>query len=282
MNHPCPWKRLRIFLVRPLLFLLWLLAGVPASALEELAQASDGPTRAPADDAPSVTPYRPSVSTPASLSAPGYLETEFGFVTARSAAPPRRNSLPFDIKLALDPDWGVRVSGEAWVDQRDASGAWRQGLGDSSLVLKHRFPVDDASAFGLELGSTMATGRSGIGSGATAFSLNGIYSADIGPWHTDLNLLVNRAGSADPGIGRNQWLWAASLSRAIFQEWGLTGELSGTRQDGAPGTRQLLFATTYGVSRAVALDIGFSRSLRTGVNDLAVFAGITMLGPRLF
>jgi hypothetical protein len=268
--------------MRPAPFLLLLAVGVQALAYENAPEAATQPSNMPAEDGPSVTPYRPSVSTPASLSAPGYLEYEFGALAARSAAPVRRNSLPYDLKVAFNPDWGVRASGEAWVEQGDAYGRRLQGLGDGSLVLKHRFCVGESSAFGWELGATMATGRDGISSGTSAYSLNGIYSADMGPWHADLNLLVSRAGNADPGVSRNQWIWASALSRPLMGAWGLTGELSGTRQIGAPETRQFLLATTYGLGRTVVLDIGFSRSLRPGVNDAAAFAGITLLGPRLF
>ena len=71
-----------------------------------------------ADDAndPAVVPYRPSVSTPAQLSAPGWLELEAGGL--RAAGPERgtsRTTLPWTLKLAFTPDWGIRVGGDAWV-----------------------------------------------------------------------------------------------------------------------------------------------------------------------
>ena len=69
-----------------------------------------------ADDSggPAVVPYRPSVSTPAQLSAPGYLELEAGGL--RATGPDRgvaRTTLPYTLKLAFTPDWGVRVGGDA-------------------------------------------------------------------------------------------------------------------------------------------------------------------------
>ena len=53
-----------------------------------------GGVAAVAVDAPSVTPYRPSVSTPAALSAPGWLEVEAGVLRSRSDDPARRDSVP--------------------------------------------------------------------------------------------------------------------------------------------------------------------------------------------
>ena len=56
-----------------------------------------------ANDAPSTTPYRPSVSTPAALSAPGWLEIEAGWQHDDSGGA-RRDSIPLTFKLAFDKD----------------------------------------------------------------------------------------------------------------------------------------------------------------------------------
>jgi hypothetical protein len=222
------------------------------------------------------------VSTPASLSAPGWLEVEAGGLRATSTGSARRDSLPYTLKLAFSEDWGLRFGGEAAVRQRDGAGGVASGMGDSSLVAKRRFVVNENSALGAELGATLATGKTGIGSGHTDWSLNGIYSADIGAFHTDLNLMATRAGAADPGVSRTQALWAASLSRSLNDQWGLVGEISGTHQHGADSTSQALVAVSYNVSKALTLDFGVSRSLRKGVPDHAAFGGLTLLGPRLF
>jgi hypothetical protein len=251
-----------------------------ALALSSLACAAWA-QQAPAE-APSVTPYRPSVSTPAALSAPGYLEVEAGGLHANAAGGAQRDSLPYTLKLAFSEDWGLRFGGEALVRQTDGAGGRISGLGDSSLVAKRRFAVNDRSAFGLELGATLATGKTGISSGHTDWSLNGIYSADLGAFHTDLNLMTTRLGAADVGASRGQVLWAASLSRALDERWGVVGELSGTHQRGADGSSQALVAASYNLSKALTLDFGVSRSLRSGVSDHSVFGGLTVLGPKLF
>ena len=244
------------------------------------------PARAQTADAgPAVTPYRPSVSTPATLSAPGYLEFEAGGLLSRSAdavGDTRRDSLPYTVKLAFSPDWGVRVGGEAWVRQTGGGATALQGLGDTSVVLKRRFGIDAARAFGLELGATAPTGRTGLGAKTAALSLNGIYSADLGALHTDLNLVATRFARADPGVARQQLLWAAALSGPLTPRLALTAEFSGTRQPGVGSTTQLLLATSWGVSRALVLDGGIARSLRRGVPDASLFFGLTVLGPRLF
>jgi len=238
--------------------------------------------QAATDDQPSVTPYRPSVSTPASLSAPGWLEIEGGALFARGTGDTRRDSLPYTLKLAFSPDWGVRLGGEAWVRQTDETGQRTSGAGDSSIVVKRRFAIDDASAFGLEAGATLPTGRRGISSGKSDYSLNAIYSADLGAYHTDLNLVSTRIGAVDPGVSRMQTLWAASLSKSLSERWGVVGEFSGTHQHGMDGTSQFLVAASFNVSKALTLDAGFARSMRSGVPDRSFFTGLTVLGPRLF
>jgi hypothetical protein len=238
-----------------------------------------------ADEAPSVTPYRPSVSTPAALSAPGWLEVEAGVQHIRAKDDPqRRDSLPYTLKRAFTPDWGIRLGGDAWVRETAADGGRLSGGGDTSLVLKRRFAVDDASAFGLELGAKLPTARSGLGSGHTDWGVNGIYSADFaGAWHTDLNLNATHLGGAqDDGLSRWQQGWAASLSRSLSEQWGVTGELSGTRQRGTDNTSQLLVAASYALSRRIALDAGASKGLNRASGDWSVFTGVTFLAWRIF
>lgn len=247
-----------------------------ATVLMPTARAQDS------NEQPAVTPYRPSVSTPAALSAPGWVELEAGVQRAHGAAGARRDTLPYTVKLAFSADWGVRIGGDAWVRQRDESGQRLAGGGDSSVVLKRRFSVDDASAFGLEAGATFPTARSGLGSAKSDYSVNAIYSADLGDFHTDLNLVATRIGQIDPGAGRTQLLWAAALSKSLGERWGVVGELSGTRQRGVDGSAQLLGAVSYNVSKALALDAGVARSIRSGTPDWSVFTGFTLLLGRLF
>ena len=234
------------------------------------------------DESPQATPYRPSVATPAQLSAPGWLEVEAGGLPARFVDGSKRDSLPVTLKLGFTPDWGVRVSTDAWARLTEPDGTQTSGGGDTALVLKRRFAVDDASAFGVEGTVSFPTAKSGLGSGGTDVSLTGIYSIDLpAGLHADLNLEVTRLQRVDPGTGHVQWLWAASLAKTIDERWGVTIEPSGTRRQGADGTTQLLGAVTFNASRRVVLDAGLTRSLRHGDRERSTFAGITWLAARL-
>lgn len=237
-----------------------------------------------ADDSPAVTPYRPSVSTPAALSAPGWLEVEAGVQSSRADDPIiRRESLPYTLKLAFTPDWGIRIGGDAIVRQHDVDGSAVNGGGDTTIVLKRRLAVNDASAFGIELGAKLPTAAGGLGSGHSDVGLNGIYSTDFAPgWHLDLNATATRLGGVGAEISTWQTGWASALSRNATERLGVVAELSGTHQGGVGSTSQALVASSYSVSPALTLDLGVSKGLSAASGGWSVFCGVTFLAARLF
>jgi hypothetical protein len=236
-----------------------------------------------ADEPPSVTPYRPSVSTPAALSAPGWLEVEAGGQSTKFIDMVRRDSLPYTLKLAFTPDWGIRVSGDAYVRLRGPDDFALQGGGDTTIVLKRRLAVNESSAFGAELSVKIPTDGAGLGSGRTDSAFNGIYSSDFAPgWHVDFNASVAHIGGVDFGASPRLLGWAAALSRNLTEAWGVVGELSGTHQGGVGSTSQALVAASYSVSPALTLDFGVSKGLSTASGGWSVFSGATFLAARLF
>jgi hypothetical protein len=239
--------------------------GLALATLCTLAHAADA-------DEDAITPYRPSVSSPAQLPVPGQLEVELGGLQARSDDT-RRSSVPYALKLAFSKEWGVVVGGEAHVWAHDSSGR-TQGLGDTTLVLKHAWLVDDATAFGMELGTKRPTANDSIGSGRADYTLNTIFSRDIGPVHMDANLNATRLGLADAGTGRTQFGASASFSGALSDHWGLTGELSGTHRSGAANGTQVLTALTYSPSKRLTFDFGVARAFRPTPATTQVFAGV--------
>ena len=236
------------------------------------------------DGGPPVVPYRPSVSTPAQLSAPGYLELEAGGLRATgpgSDSGMSRTTLPYTLKLAFTPDWGIRVGGDAWVRQR-ALGQSDSGVGDTAVVLKRRFAVSDATAWGLELGETFPTAKSSIGIGHDATTLNGIFSSDFAPsWHTDINLNETHIGGQSPASAW-QTGWAAAVSRSVTDTWGAVGEFSGTHQAGVANTAQFLVAASWNQSAAAVFDFGTAVGLNDASPHWQLFAGVTVRLGKLF
>ena len=233
------------------------------------------------DDA--ITPYRPSVSSPAQLPVPGQLEFEAGGLHAKSAGV-RRDSLPYQFKLAFNPEWGVLVGGEALVSLRDtgAGNSRTRGLGDTNVVLKRAFLVDDATAFGLEFGVKIPTARDVIGSGKSDVGLNGIVSRDLGSVHMDANLNVTHIGGAEAGTGSVQTGLSASFSHPLTERLSVTGELSGARRSGTSSTAQVLLALAYSPTKRLTMDIGLARGLNQASPDLALFAGLVIPVARLW
>lgn len=222
-----------------------------------------------------ITPYRPSVSTPAQLPVAGQLELELGGLGVKMGDA-RRDSLPYLFKLAFNDQWGVLVGGEAYVSSRDASGARARGVGDTGVVLKRAFLVDEATAFGLELGVKLPTAKDTLGSGKADYTLNGIYSKDLGKVHMDANLNFTRLGAFEAGSSPTQAGLSASFSVPLAQQWSATAELSGTHRNGAAGTAQWLAAATYSPSKRLSIDFGVARGMNHASQDWSVFSGVVM------
>jgi len=245
-----------------------------------LACACTGAARADDGGDPAVVPYRPSVSTPAQLSAPGWLELEAGGLRATGPdSGSSRTTLPYTLKLAFTPDWGIRIGGDAWVRQAEPGGS-QTSVGDTSVVLKRRFAVSDATAWGLELGEAFPTAKDSVGIGHAQTTLNGIFSSDFAAgWHTDLNVNETRGSGAGAAW---QAGWAAAVSRSLSDAWGAVGEFSGAHQAGTPGQAQFLAAASWNESNAAVFDFGAAHGLNNASPRWQVFAGVTVRLGKLF
>jgi len=234
------------------------------------------------DDADvSVTPYRPTISNPAQMSAPGWLEGEFGALATSGPGRERRDSLPYTIKLAFTPDWGVRVGGDGYVSETDAAGQTQRGFADTTLTGKVRFAVDAERAFGIELSLISPTARSGLGNGRTAYGTNLIYSADIGNYHLDVNLFPTLVGRPTPTASAWQLGGAIALSHPVSEKWGVLAEISGVSQNGIEHTSQFLAGSTYSASKRMVLDCGAVAGIGRGSPHFGIFAGATVLLGRV-
>lgn len=230
------------------------------------------PCLAAASDFEPITAYRPTVSNPAQLPAVGQLEFELGGQHANTDGS-RRGTVPYALKLAVTAEWGMLITGDAHV-WLTGDGERTSGAGDTNVVLKRAWLVDEGNAFGLELNVKMPTANEVIGSGKADYTVNAIWSHDFGAVHMDTNLNATRLGAVDPGTSSTQIGWAASLSTPLSEQWGIVGELSGTRRRGADSTVQLLGAFTYSPSKLLTFDIGLSFSPRPTPATTAVFAGV--------
>ena len=228
------------------------------------------------EDNPAVVPYRPSVATPADLPAPGWPELEAGIAWAKGGDTTRSVSSPMTFKLAWDESWGILIATDAYDWQRAFDGSTAHSGGDTTLTLKYRLPINENLALGTELGAKLPTARPPIGSGVTDWEINTIASFDYPGVHVDVNVAGTRLGAVDPGQGPWQGGWAIAASHPLDEQFGVTGEVSGTVQRATSAQTQALVALNYNVSRALVLDVAVAAGLSRTAPDWQVQAGMTV------
>jgi hypothetical protein len=234
-----------------------------------------------ADDDMAVTPYRPSVSNPAQLPTPGQLEMELGGLRSQSDGL-KRDSLPYLLKLGFTENWGILVGGEAHVSSQTPDGTRDAGIGDTAVTLKRAFLVDDATAYGIELGVKIPTANDVLGSGKADYGVNGIFSKDIANLHVDANLNVTRIGLTEEHASDMQTGASASFSMPFADKWGADIEISGIYRRGTPSTSQLLLAATYTPVKKIVLDFGVAKGLSRASQDWSIFGGVVVPVAKLW
>ncbi|HEY0563463.1 MAG TPA: hypothetical protein VGD04_09055, partial [Methylophilus sp.] len=227
------------------------------------------------------TPYRPTVSNPAELPVPGYLELEVGWSQSRSDDS-HSKSMQYLAKYAFNPHWGVLIGGDAWTSRRGL-GDTQSGRGDTFLLAKHLFDLDlPQQDLGLEVGVNLPTAKQGLGSAQTDYLLNGIHSLDLTEdWRLDTNLGVTHLGAADANAGRNVLLWVSCLGYSTGK-LGYALELSGTHQSNVANTKQVLLALSYAVTPRLVLDAAYIHMQQDSARENMLLVGATWLVGKLF
>ncbi len=231
------------------------------------------------DDSPSATPFRPTVTSGASISAPGWLELEFGGQRLGGNGFDARNSWPYLLKYSLNDRFALLVGGDSYIETAPTQSAMVSGRGDTTLTLKFKAAgMAEGRSLGLEGTVKFPTARDSLGSGERDYSLKGIYGLDLANgFHLDTNLMATRMGYVGADQSQYQWTWAAAISRQVGEAWTLAGDLSGTSQTGAPSTAQFLAAASYAVTKRLVVDAGFASGLNKDTPQFTVFAGLTVL-----
>ena len=248
-------------------------------AVDQTSATSGSPDLSP--DEPGVTPYRPTVSNPADLPAPGWVEAEVGGLRSNNEDHSRNDNVPWLLKYAFDENYGLLLGGGGYVSAQTPGAPSQASFGDTYLEWKQRFPVSDTAAFGIEAGLVAPTAAHNLGVGKPQWLVNGIFSTDLGALHLDVNLAETHGGDTPPQVSSWQTGWAAAISRPLAGNWGGAFELSGVRQQGAASQSQALFALNYNWSRQLVLDCGAAYGLTHAAHDRSLFAGATFLIGRL-
>jgi hypothetical protein len=236
-------------------------------------------TAALADDDLAANPFRPSVGSPASLSAPGHFEMEAGFAN-ETAAGARLNNTPMLLKYAFTDRIGVTFGISPWM-RVSALGTSVSGNSDGSVTLKLAQPVSDAFMIGGELTASVPVASNGLGSDRSDVTLNLIASNDFAGFHSDINVNTTRLGDAQsPGVSGQSYGWSAGISHPVNEKLGAGFELSGTRQRGIGTSNQWLAFLSFAVSKKLVLDLYAAREHAAGVDTNKFGFGFTYLFAR--
>jgi hypothetical protein len=171
----------------------------------------------------------------------------------------------------------VLIGGDAYSSQTDANANRVSGVGDTLLLLKHRFVVNEDAALGCEYGFKAPTAATGLGSGKSDLMLNGIYSRNIRGHSLDVNLNVTKLGDAMANESAYEYGWSGTVFRPIDDKLGVMFELSGTTRKGFTPENQWLAASSYALSNKIVLDAGISAGINSVSHRVALFGGMSML-----
>ncbi len=229
---------------------------------------------------PRATPYRPTLSNPAQLPVPGYVEMEMGWLSLKEkATDDYLHTVPYLFKMAFSEYIGLLIGGEALIVKDFDQGATLAGIGDLTPLLKFKIPSSSqsASAFGLEVGARLPTAPETISRQQTDYLITGIYSTQIGNIGVDLNLGYTRLGGTASGRGKNNLFWAASTAYGLTERWSVAGELAGTARQGVKPFTQFLTSTSYFFTPRLVGDTGMAFGLNGASQEWTLFAGMTIL-----
>ena len=227
-----------------------------------------------------VTPYRPTVSNPAQLPVPGYLELEWGWQTLREKSEKAsRHGMPYLVKFAFSDRVGLLVGGDVVQVRQVDQGSTLGGFGDMTSVLKLHVPLPtkNVSALGLEGGIKFPTAPETLGTGRMDYLINGIYSGSVGRFGVDLNLGLTYLGLVSGHEGKALLTWAAATSFALSNRWSLAGEFAGSAREGVKPFSQFLTSTSYALLPTLVIDAGAAFGLNGASQEWTVFTGMTVL-----
>jgi hypothetical protein len=229
-------------------------------------------------------PGRPTVSTPATLTPPGYFQIETGVLAAeKSGEFSNRTGFEAVVKLALSRRFELLVQAEPMViSDLGPKGDGEPGevfAGFQAIVHKGEGsqPTISVSYFRRLYGSPAP--ELDIGTNRQSALL--LASFDLLHFHVDTNAIVTEQITDRAAVHRAQFGQTLSISHHVAGRLSMSGEVWHFTQ---PLTRSnavgLLFAPSYNVNRLLVLDGGFNRGLTSSSTRWEVFVGLTYLVPK--
>ena len=243
------------------------------------------PASLPAQDSlPEANPGRPTVSTPATLTPPGYLQFETGVLGAeKSGEFANRTGITEVVKLSLNSRLELLLQTEPMVlsDLGDRTDHRPGEVFAGFQAVLHKGegarPTISVSYFR----RLYASPAPELDIGTNRQSALLLASFDLKKFHIDTNAIFTEQISDETGVHRGQFGQTLSISHPIAGHLSLSGELWHFSQplihSNAAG---LLLAPSYAVSRVLVLDGGFNRGLTSTSTRWEGFLGFTYLLPK--
>jgi len=255
--------------------------GVASGAATRAADGAKAGEISAADDGPVANPGRPTVSTPATLTPPGYLQFESGLLAAwHSPEFSSQTSFNEVIKFAVSRRVQFLVSSEPFVhsNTQPTNGDGGVSLGVQAVIWpgEGARPTLSTSYFH----AVQSGGTPDLDMGSATNSAIVLVSADVKGFHYDTNYLFNEV-DGDEGVRRAQFGQTLSVSHGVGEKFGVTGELWDFTQ---PYLRNYAFgnlwALNYNARKNLVFDLSFDRGLTTTSTRWEILAGFTYVLPR--
>lgn len=228
---------------------------------------------APAQSGPAaVNPGRPSVTDIASLTVPGYLETETGLYYAKGGAGLDYQYSESLVAKVTDKSGAneYRVSSNGFLVQQgdagNASSAYAQGIGDTTFGVQHLFATQARKSYDIagRLEYKLPTAGVAIGTGKSDYNLLVLVSKDYtSRVHVDYNAAYALLGR--PGLSgyARQGFAAAAISYAPHPNVTVQTELYGFSGNTVNSTN---IANGYGVTYTPRPDSEYDAYVSFGIS----------------
>lgn len=250
----------------------------PPTAPQHAAQPVPSPPVPP--DTPTANPGRPTVSTPATLTPPGYLQFETGLLAAwHSGEFSSQQSLVQVTKFAPASRIELLIGTSPYIhsDTQPQNGAGDITLGAQGVVLPGQGPRPTLALSYFR--DVFSGGTPDIDIGSAGNSALVLASADVRSFHYDTNYIFNEQVS-DAGIRRAQFGQTLSVSHGLGENFGISGEIWHFTQPLLRGNAiGNLWAVNYNARKNLVFDAGFNRGLTTTSTRWEILAGFTYLLP---
>jgi hypothetical protein len=231
---------------------------------------------------PAVNPGRPTVTDPAALTAPGWLETELGGL--KDLDRDRTFSTPFVLKLTSRNN---RLQYRLGADGLIFPGQGANGFGDTNAGLQYLFASQSKAKFDLagRIAVKLPTAPDFLGTRKVDYNVLFLASRDFSPSvHGDFNLgLSNLSRQGAPGTD-NQFLATASFTLPIKGgRWQYTNEIVyASPIEGQKSLVTTMHGFTYAVHRYDVYDIAVQWQLHGDGANLQLLFGKTFFLGHLF